>query len=129
MNKLSLVLLLLSLLSCKKENNDNHIIVGTWKLSEILSDPGDGNGTYIPVESDKTITFNTNGELYSNGDLCSLLPDTKKSTKGTYSLDSFTFTSQDCNHSNLEYNFVIEDNHLTIIYPCIETCRAKFLKI
>ncbi len=50
----SLILLaaiLISLAGCKKAvtQTSNNSIVGKWKLSEYLADPGDGSGTWQPA--------------------------------------------------------------------------------
>lgn len=118
------------LLSCNKDkiSPDNELI-GTWKLIEVLADPGDGSGTFYPVNSEKTITFKTTGEITSNGSLCDMSTDANKSTKGTFSPENYTFRSDDCNNPEYVFNFLIEDNHLIIIYPCIEGCRTKYSKV
>lgn len=35
-----------------------------------MADPGDGSGTFQPVESDKTIEFKNNGSVITNNSLC-----------------------------------------------------------
>ncbi len=135
MNKFSIFLVLisvifLSLVSCKKDKIDpDDILIGTWKLSEILADPGDGTGTFVPVDSDKKITFKTNSKIISNGNLCNISADTTTPTEGNYSIDKFTFVSENCNNPDYEYSFVIEGNEMIITYPCIEGCKAKYHKI
>ena len=37
--------------------------LGTWRLIEVRADPGDGSGTFQPVISSKTVTFETNGTM------------------------------------------------------------------
>ena len=44
-----------SLQACTEEETDD--LRNKWKLIEVLADPGDGSGTFQPVESDKTISF------------------------------------------------------------------------
>jgi len=31
-------------------------LLGTWRLIEVLADPGNGSGTFNPVDSDITLT-------------------------------------------------------------------------
>ena len=56
--KYSLTFLILTfwLMSCEEEVTDVEL-VGTFKLIETLSDPGDGSGKFRKISSDKTIEF------------------------------------------------------------------------
>jgi hypothetical protein len=118
------------ILSCNNDDdsNSNTELVGNWKLIEVLADPGDGSGTFNSVVSDKTITFNENGTLNSNGLLCDMSIESDSPTSGTYSNLELTFSSSDC--INPEYNYTFEQNGniLIINYPCFEPCRAKYKK-
>ncbi|WEK35097.1 MAG: hypothetical protein P0Y53_21620 [Candidatus Pseudobacter hemicellulosilyticus] len=56
------------LFACSKKDEDKNALlnydplVGTWKLSEVRADPGDGSGTFLPTTIAATITFSENGE-------------------------------------------------------------------
>jgi hypothetical protein len=104
-------------------------LVGEWKLIEIYSDPGDGSGSFAPVNSQKTITFDENGNITSNGSLCDLSIASDSPSSGVYSLSNSTFTTQDCGFDGAIYNFEKVLNVLIISFPCIEGCSAKYVKI
>ena len=118
------------LFSCNKDDdsNSNTELIGNWKLIEVLADPGDGSGTFFSVESEKTITFVSDGTITSNGNLCDMSIKSDIQTSGTYSNSESTFNSSDCN--NPDYNFTFEQNGniLIINYPCFEPCQAKYIK-
>jgi len=67
MKKIFFTLLVVGMLSaCNKDDNkSNTSIVGNWKLIEVLEDPGDGSGTFMSVDSEKTITFNSERENHN----------------------------------------------------------------
>lgn len=115
--------------SCKKE--DDVIVIGdhvrssdTYLLTEILADPGDGSGTFQPVESNKYIKFHSDSTVTSNGELCRMSIETNMPTTGTYSMADSTISSADCN----DFHFELNGNELIVYYQCIEACQAKFLK-
>ena len=115
--------------SCKSDDvNPNNTLIGNWKLVAILVDPGDGSGTFMPIESDKTITFKKNNIITSNGNLCDLSIDADNSTIGTYSFSEMTFNSADCLDPNYNYSFEQNGDSLIVYYPCIEACEAKYAK-
>lgn len=118
------------LFSCDNDDNSNteSDLIGEWKLIETLQDPGGGTGTFVAVDSDKIITFNSDGTLTSNGNLCTMSPSAENPTSGTYSMSNMTLNLEDC--IDLDYDFPFEQNGdiLIINYPCIEPCRAKYQK-
>lgn len=133
MKRVFLIFLSLGVLfSCEKEENPvnepENTLIGNWKLIETLADPGDGSGTFNTVQSNKIITFENDGIITSNGNLCDMSIDSDNATSGTYSITDMTFSSSDC--SNPDYHFTFEENGniLIIDYPCIEPCRAKYEK-
>jgi hypothetical protein len=116
------------LLSCNKKNDQiSSTIVGTWKLIEVLADPGDGSGTFQPVNSTKTIIFDANGNVSSNGAICDMSTGTNISSTGTYSDTQATINSIDC--QSLTINYELNNTTLILIYPCIEPCKAKYIKV
>lgn len=119
------------LFSCNNEddNASNTGLVGVWKLTQILADPGDGSGTFMNVSSNKTIQFNPDGSLTSNGLICDMSIETNVPSSGTYSLTEMTIISTECNNSGLLINFELTSTSLIINYPCFEACRAKYIKL
>ncbi len=131
MKKLVFTLITVGILfSCNNDDDSNSEIelVGNWKLIEILADPGDGSGTFSSVESDKIITFENEGIITSNGNLCDMTINSDNQTSGTYSNSESTFNSSDCNNPNYDFTYEQNGNILIVNYPCIEPCRAKYMK-
>jgi len=130
MKKILFILLTVGILySCDNDNfNSDTELVGNWKLIEVLSDPGDGSGTFNSVESDKIITFENDGTITSNGNLCDLSITSDNQTSGTYSISEMTFTPANCNNLENDIPFNQNGNILIITYRCIEGCAAKYKK-
>ena len=129
MKKWTILAVALVLLSC----NDDEIVapelIGTWQLSEVLADPGDGSGTFTPVESNRTVTFLSSGKVESSESLC---PGEISQGKGIgiYSLQDSTIIAT-CPDQEISINmtFTIEEANLILIYPCIEACAEKYVKV
>ena len=130
MKKSILLLLLLNLLiSCNK--NDQELapasLIGTWKLTEILQDPGDGSGTFQPVNSNKKIVIVNSNQVTSNGVLCDMSINSDTFSTGSYSEATKTINPYDC--QNLTINYEVDASSLILSYRCIEGCRAKYIKV
>ncbi len=125
-----LTLFTLLIVSC--ENNPANTgteLVGKWKLVEILTDPGDGSGTFHPVKSNKTVEFHSDGTITSNGSLCVVSVQADNPSAGTYSLTDSTIISEGCmNDFPLKTHFRQQGSVLIISYLCIEPCREKYVK-
>jgi hypothetical protein len=131
MKKVLFILLAVGILySCDKDDDPNSKteLIGSWRLIEILADPGDGSGTFNSVESDKIITFENDGTITSNGNLCDMSIGSDNQTSGTYSNSELTFSSANCNNPDYDFTFEWNGNVLIINYPCIEPCQAKYIK-
>ena len=128
-NVFALFLTVAILAACNKENEVS-TIVGTWELTEILIDPGDGSGAYEAVDSDKTIEFLDGVVVNSNGSLCFMTTDADPDNEeiALYDLVEKTITIEDCNGMPLTLFYEIEGAELFISYPCFEPCALKFLK-
>jgi hypothetical protein len=112
----------------KDEKTIDSDIVGKWGLIEVLADPGDGSGTFHSVSSNKIIEFRANGTVSSNGSICDMSIEANESSNGTYSLADSTINSSNCSYSPMKITFEIQGSNLIINYPCIEACRAKYVK-
>ncbi len=117
------ILLLSSLLACKKNEQETEL-VGKYKLSEVLSDPGDGSGTFQPVNSNKTIEFFENSTIEAVGAVCSLNAEDETEVSGTYSLIDSVIHTTSCTTLGFELNC----NELIICIPCIEPCKVKYIR-
>jgi len=117
--------------SCSNDDSGGDIstdLIGEWQLIEANADPGDGSGTFQPVDSDKVVVFLSNGTVTSNGSICILSIDSNNPTSGTYSLSDSTISSSDC-VADRDVEFEIVNSNLIMRYPCIEACEEKFTKI
>lgn len=103
-------------------------IIGTWQLVEMYSDPGDGNGSFRPVDSDKTITFKTDKSFESNGIMCHLSTGSNAPSSGTFSEEESTISPDDCEFK-VDLNYVIDSDYLIVTFFCIEGCGEKFKKM
>lgn len=120
------ILVILSLFtSCKKNKRDS--LTGTWELKEVLMDPGNGSGVFTAVGSDKNLVFHTNGNVNSNGIICDMSIESNTSTAGTYSAIDSTIISTAC--PNLILKYEVSGDTLILIYPSIEACKAKYIKV
>ena len=122
-------LFVLTFISCSKNDggSTNNLLVGTWKYSEMYADPGNGSGVFTPVTSNKTLTFDANGTVTSNGSLCDMSTASNASSTGTYTAATNTINPNSCPSSNIIYEF--SGTSLILNYPCIEPCKAKFVKV
>lgn len=127
MKKSILLLTILgSLFSCHKNEEElaPASLAGTWKLTEVLADIGDGKGTFQPVSSSKEIVFVSDGKLTSNGSICDMSVESNSSTTTTYSEATHTI---DCQNRPVQYE--LNGNTLILTYFCIEGCQAKYTKV
>lgn len=126
--KLILILAVLFLVSCNKDESDAELI-GSWRLVATLVDPGDGSGVFRPIMSDQTITFNADGTVTSSGSLCDFFDNTAESTTGTYLAEDMYFTTNDCGIEDFKYQLEIDGQFLTYFVVCIEGCGVRYRKI
>lgn len=124
--------IVLYLSSCNADDetaNADNDIVGQWILVEMLLDPGDGSGEYMPVESSRTITFAEDGTYTSNADICSLSTISGEPTSGNYAAveDGYTIECDSPFPSSL--NISLENGDLILAFFCIEPCLQKFRRI
>ena len=92
-----------------------------YLLREVLADPGNGSGTFVPVSSNRTISLYADGTIKSNGDLCSFSPNANTPSSGMYSYADSTITMSGCT-----LHFTQTANQIIINYFCIEPCMAKY---
>jgi hypothetical protein len=129
MKNIYLIILICSLvIGCNK--NSDADLTGEWKLIEQLIDPGDGSGTYVEMESDKTIVFKSNGEFTCNGDICTINGESEISSYGIVNADKNTITGTGCMSEALfDIGYSFEEGNLILTFPCFESCFQKFEKI
>ncbi|WP_051605539.1 lipocalin family protein [Sediminibacter sp. Hel_I_10] len=124
---------LLVLSSCSNDddnsNQETSELLGTWQLIEIYADPGDGSGDFMTVDSDKTISFESDGTVASNGSLCGFSTTTGEVTTGTYSESDSTISGEGCSNQQFLTSFNMENARLILSFPCIEACQEKYIKL
>ncbi len=129
--KFLIIFSILLIISCRNNDDNENSIIGTWKLSAQLADPGDGSGTFQAVSNNRTVTFYRNGTYSSNGNFCTMNSDSNETTTGSY---SFTNTEKsltpNCNNSIIKLKLNIENNQLTMTnFGCYESCAQKYVKL
>jgi hypothetical protein len=113
--------------SAQNKITKQHSLIGIWKKTAELSDPGDGSGIFIDVNSDKTIEFKDSSEFVSNYSLC-YMEGEKAPTKGKYSMKNSTIEPNNCS-SGAKYTFDNKNENLIIHYICKEGCAEKYGRV
>jgi hypothetical protein len=107
-------------LACTKSADNNSSIIGRWKLTETLADPGDGSGIWMPATTNYIIQFNEDSTANEN-------PVNPYRNVNRYSvINDSTLTLFYSNGTSFSYYFKIESNTLTIMGGCIEACGTKY---
>lgn len=124
------LIILVYIASCRSDDNTPATdgISGEWRLIEVLADPGDGSGLFIPVESQKQITILDNDTFSSNGELCDLSILAGSPTEGIILEDDQGYYL-DCESTlagTVRLN--IENGNLIVSFFCIEPCLHKYLR-
>lgn len=114
--------------ACTTETAKEPTLLGKWQLVAILTDPGDGSGTFREVESEVTLSFFSDNTVTSNASLCQMGAETGSPDTATYNAETGEIYP-DCNGIET-FNFRIEGEYLfTGNYRCIEGCSQKYKKI
>lgn len=126
---ISLLVTLVVLFSCSKDNNsdpkEEKELQSKWQLIETYFDIGDGNGEFHPVKSDLTIYFYDDGTLTASEPICNSNPETDEPVSGTYSSENTIITLTNC-----IMPYEIDGTTLILNYPfCVEPCFWKFTRI
>lgn len=123
-NILLLSILVFLFTSCKKDEIPE--LVNSWKLIEILADPGDGSGTFQPVTSNKVVSFYGDGTVSCNGILCQMSTESGTSSAGSYSESEMTITPENCGIMAYVITYELQNSNLILNHPCFEPCREKY---
>jgi len=96
-------------------------IIGTWKLTESLADPGDGSGKYKPVAGPaQFITFDSEGKVSG---------DAIKDISRYRILDDVKIEAMTPQNTSMIFRYKIVGNLLELNAPCIEACGLKFIRM
>lgn len=126
--------------ACNKKSNETeeltiiepipeNSIVGNWRLIEIYLYSGSGDDEFMPIESDKTLQFNADGTVTSNGSLCNMPFGPDSASYGTYIASDSVITSTSCTSEPLTMYYELSDSILILSKYCIEPCYEKYLKV
>ncbi len=113
MKKYLIAIIILAAIStgCNK-NISKTGLIGKWKLTEALYDPGDGSGQWTPPSQLTTLEFTSVGILKYN--------DNKPSVNYKIISDSALQITSSSNTENINYE--LNGNKLTLRPQCIEAC-------
>ncbi len=123
-----ILILILSMSSCTKDNDNEALLIGEWQLVEVLMDPGDGSGTFQPVESNVKISFYSDNTVKSNASFCQMGAATGLPYIANYSPEEGKIFVNCDGFESLYIEFV-EDYLIMGNYMCIEQCSQKYRKI
>jgi len=121
------ILFLLVVIGCSYNDIDPLTLLGRWKRIESLADPGDGSGTYQPVNGNYYIDFLTDKTFIANEAICYEDQIINQPSSGAYDSASLTLSFINC--PSMIFTYEISGNNLFIYPPCIEGCGLKYIKI
>ena len=118
------IVAIIAVSACRKDGVKGNVsLTGKWVAVQDLADPGDGSGTWQPVQVKSTLQFSEDGTL--GGSTFSTY--TKYALKDSVTL---AFTGRDSVYQ--EYYYKISHDTLTMSpsFPirCIEACGTRFKK-
>jgi len=115
----------------KRAFKENNGLIGKWKITEYLADPGDGSGTYQPVKDAAAhiIEFKDNGEFVEQkGEEQSSVP-----LFNAYKiLDNNRIEMIPIDKKNPSHIWFYSDltaGKVTLGYGCIEACSGKYVAV
>jgi len=117
-------LLIVSFWGCQKKKEspvENEGIVGKWKLTESLSDPGDGSGKWQPADPahPKYVEFRADGGVLA----------TEGYPIGYLLVSDSTMTLRFLGGDSLPYRYKLTATRLTLNPPCIEACGLHYARV
>lgn len=120
------------LVGCQKDADDRLTLTqleGTWLLTEVLFDPGDGSGQFEPSDAGFSITLAPDNTFEANFHVCRVFePGDRR--EGDYVRIGELEILISCQEQIL--NSVqgrLEEGNLIFYYPCITPCVYKFRKV
>lgn len=113
-----ILLLAVAVTSCSK-NLLKTRLVGKWKLTESLVDPGDGNGQWTPTSEKTVLEFTKSGLIKY---------DNKQSDHYKIINDS-TLELSSSSSSSINYSYKLEGDKLFMRPPCIEACGYRYERL
>ena len=136
MKKIKIFLIIFSLCAfkCSDENSpvlENNGLVGKWKLTEYLADPGDGSGKWQTVsdEFSHTIEFHADGRFTEvKGKALSSVPLYKGyRSKGDNQIEMLPIDEFTPPHIWTYSD--LSSTKLTLSYGCFEACGGRYVAV
>ena len=108
-------------------------IESTWALTEAYFDPGDGSGSFTPINSNRTITFFENDTFASSGSLCNFDVNDQEAMSGginrTEGLLEFPNCFSNTTEEFISLSYSISGDELILSFLCDEPCQWKFIRV
>ncbi len=92
-------------------------LIGKWKLTEYLADPGDGSGKWTPAQQPTTIEFTESGQVRENNKI-----------SASYKILSDSVLEWTSATAKVNTYYKIDGNQLYLHPPCIEACGEKYIR-
>ncbi|MBC2839579.1 hypothetical protein [Robiginitalea sp. SC105] len=132
MKKIFVLFLGCLLLGCQEDNDDVVLadeLEGTWLLTEVLFDPGDGSGEFAPSDAGFEITLRQDNTFEANFHVCRVFEEGNRQT-GTFTRIGVTEILITCGDSfSRGIQGRLENGQLVFYYPCIEPCVYRFERV
>ena len=128
MRFLSFLALLVTLISCEKDDPTPGVLLGSWELAEVYVDSGDGSGTFRPADYHRRITFLEDSTYVTNVSICNFGDRDEPGGTGFYSAANQEIHPTTC-RMNVQYPYAVDGLALTINYFCFEGCAERYRKV
>jgi hypothetical protein len=121
-----------ALLACQNDQDDQlnlTVLEGTWLLTEVLFDPGDGSGEFRKIDSERQMSLAPDNTYTTNYDVCQAIEEGEKFSGSFERIDAQEFLIPCAGSLLNSVQGRLEDGYLVLYYPCDEPCAYKFRKI
>jgi len=134
MNKLIIFVLSIASLfslavSCGEDTVATPESINKWRLIEQLADPGDGSGTFQPVDSERTIEFVDDETVRSNGSFCGMGTSADEEFTATHNAEEKYILVEGCGGASFKVLYEFDEEFLYLRFPCIEPCAQKYERV
>ena len=117
------VCIAVSIAACKRSTPEHSSLVGKWKLTATLADPGDGSGKW------QTVSPLTPSYVEFKGDGTLSYTPSSQNGGGRYLLTSDSTFTLITDTDSLREFYRIQGATLTITPPCYEPCGERYASV
>lgn len=122
----------LLLAGCEDDSDDRLTLTqleGTWLLTEVLFDPGDGSGVFEESDAGFSITLNPDNTFEANFHVCRVFEpgDRREGDYVRIGASEILISCQEQIINSIQGR--LEDGNLIFYYPCITPCVYRFKKV